>query len=243
MNQPTVCFFYLVPAGLFPRDDYLNAIRSAALDVQRWYWEQLQNGSSFRLNDPIVQVIQTGNPDWWYAQNHIGENQSVWFWLNALNDGYAGSGVSPNDPTVASVFYIDADHAPGQIGGAGLQGRAVLHRGDLLGLIGQNVKGACRWVGGMAHELGHVFGLDHPPNCQNHQAGDWEHPCQSLMYLGYQNYPRTYLLEGDLALLRQSKFFGPVTPNRGASMCTGERTQADASGRGRGRSAGRRVDV
>lgn len=239
MDHPTVCFFYLVPSDLPPRDEYVAAIRNAALDVQRWYWEQLQDGTTFRLANPVVQVCQTARPEWWYAQNQAGDNQAVWFWLNTLNDGYAASGVNPNDQTIASVFYIDAAHAPGQIGGAGLQGRAVLHRGDLLGLTGQGDRGVCRWVGGLAHELGHVFGLDHPPTCQNHQARDWEYPCQSLMYLGYQNYPRTYLLENDLAMLRQNSFFGQVTPDRTGGICTGTGTRAGGSG---GRSgSGRRV--
>lgn len=240
MNPPTVCFYYLVPAGQALRNDYLTAVTSAVLDVQRWYWQQLQDGTSFRISNPVVQVIQTARPDWWYAENQAGDQRTYWFWQNTLQDGYTRSGIHPDDQTVSAVFYVDASHAPGQIGGAGLQRRAVLHRGDLEGLIGQGDRGICRWVGGLAHELGHVFGLDHPQPCQNQQLAEWEAPCQSLMYLGYLNYPRTNLLPEDLAILRRNPFFGPVTPDRSAGLCTGTERTTVASGRGR-ETSGRRV--
>ena len=58
-----------------------------------------------------------------------------------------------------------------------------------------------RWFGGLAHELGHTFGLPHPPGCDEGQAA-----CDrsALMGDGYSSYPNTYLRDDEKSVLRRS---------------------------------------
>jgi len=58
-----------------------------------------------------------------------------------------------------------------------------------------------RWVGGMAHELGHTVGIDHPADSP---GGPNDH---TLMYLGYADFPDTYLRDSDIEAFRNSGFF------------------------------------
>jgi len=109
------------------------------------------------------------------------------------------------------VFYIDADVACGQVIG-GAAGVALLAANDLRGLTGQqnvpacpgeppDAAGVCRWVGGLGHELGHAFGLEHPVPCPGGSDD------AALMCLGYITYPATYLTQADQEILDVSPFF------------------------------------
>jgi hypothetical protein len=69
--------------------------------------------------------------------------------------------------------------------------------------------GYCRWVGGLGHELGHAFGLPHPPECESNSASC---PSTALMWLGYISYPNAQLTDGDRTKLNQSRFFAPGNP-------------------------------
>jgi hypothetical protein len=120
-----------------------------------------------------------------------------------------------NDPEDVWVFYIDADPACGQ-GVGGTSGVALLPANDLRGLVGEpnvppcpgdspDTGGVCRWIGGLGHELGHAFGLPHPPGCDQGMCD--EEAYLSLMYVGYVFYPDTYFLEEDKTRLEASPFF------------------------------------
>ena len=53
----SVRIIYLVSQDREVREDYRNAIENAAVEIQRWYKEQL-NGFTFRLNSPVVEVVR-----------------------------------------------------------------------------------------------------------------------------------------------------------------------------------------
>jgi len=140
----------------------------------------------------------TPHVDAWYTNTPSG------YFYNTLNDGFALTGGQLGDPEVTWIFYLDADTA-GQATG-GIPGAAVLHRGDLQGLIGQSSQPINRWIGGSGHELGHAFGLPHPPGCESPVPGI---TCAStvLMWLGYITYPNTALLPANKDILNASPFF------------------------------------
>ena len=60
-----------------------------------------------------------------------------------------------------------------------------------------------RYVGGLGHELGHAFGLSHPPGCD---AGLATCDQNALMWAGYASYPNTYLRTDEKQILLASPF-------------------------------------
>lgn len=199
----TIRMVYLVPRDRQHVAGYELGMSRAIVDLQKWFFDQMANGSTFTLHNPIVEVIKTSHDAAWYANNPSG---AFSFWSNVLADGFALTNGGFDDPQNRWIFYIDAQNNPGTSGGGGANGVAVLPRSDLLGLIGQGPGSICRWVGGLGHELGHALGLPHPTQCENGSLPQNDPTCQSLMFLGYQIYPNTILLPADKAALTASGF-------------------------------------
>jgi hypothetical protein len=123
--------------------------------------------------------------------------------------------VSYNSSEFTWVLYVDVVHAcntPGRLG-AGTSGVTMLPRQDMDGLIGARYLDDCgveyrypptRYVGGLGHELGHAFGLPHPPGCDARLPTCDEN---ALMWLGYIVYPNTYLRPEEKQFLLTTPFF------------------------------------
>ena len=205
----SVRFIYLVSQDREVREDYREAIESAAVEIQRWYKQQL-NGLTFRLNSPVVEVVRARQPATWFASNPNGEARDNWGFNNALAETGKLMGAKVFDDRYVWVIYSD---------GVGDKGRAApgfafLPEDDLLGLLGKHPTQPekLRWVAGLGHELGHALRLRHPPNV--------ERDADAIMYTGiYGKYPdRCYLTTEDKAILLHSDFiFGEEgkLPERG----------------------------
>jgi hypothetical protein len=207
VTQPHVRFNYLIPADRLPREDFRRAINNAAVHVQRFYAEQL-GGSTFMLHDPVVEVFKTGHNASFYSTNPAGQHKSQWFFNNVTSDAFAVTGGKFFDDHFIWIYYIDAEHDPATGGGAGTSSVAALPRQDLDGLLGA-FNDACRWVGGLGHELGHALGLNHPAACDAN-PGSSNPDCRSLMFLGYPDYPDTFFTEEHRAILSDKPFIMPV---------------------------------
>jgi hypothetical protein len=79
------------------------------------------------------------------------------FFNRVEQDGFALTGGPINDPENIWIFYIDAENACGQVGGAGGAGRVVVSRDDLEGMLSGRPYNRCgaffnfpieRWIGG-----------------------------------------------------------------------------------------------
>lgn len=116
-------------------------------------------------------------------------------------------------------FYIDAQPAANQVVG-GTSGVAVLPRNDVLGITGVGQEPLCRWIGGLGHELGHAFGLDHPADCESKKEDSGAPECQSLMYLGYLNYSETLLTQQDKIQLDKNPFFSAANAAHLTRKCS-----------------------
>ncbi|NUN95244.1 MAG: PAS domain S-box protein [Candidatus Omnitrophica bacterium] len=215
--QP-VRFVYLIPTDKVFQPCYEQAIRESALNLQRWYQDQMGNGRTFSLHDPIVEAYGTPHDATYYATHDIGVGATHAFYYNARQDGFDLTGGVSDDPDYCWVFYIDADPACGQTGGAALPSSAVLPANDLRGLTGQAVlpkcpeevpedTGPCRWVGGLGHELGHALGLPHPPGCDEELP---ECDIDALMAGGFRDYPSTFLRAEEIDQLNLSPFISTL---------------------------------
>ena len=196
---------YAVPQDRDFNPVFRSAIRNAMVDLQAWYGRQLNN-ASFRWHSMTPEECRLAEPNayygvdtWTKVQTHLQPCVPV-----------AGFG------STVWVVYADVTHtcnAPGRLG-AGLQGLTMLARQDLEGLAGMSpifddcgpdvTRPVGRWIGGLGHELGHAFGLPHPPGCD---AGSPTCDGSALMWAGYANYPNTHLRAEEKATLLASPFF------------------------------------
>ncbi len=222
--QPQVRIVYLVPTDRVANATYVSTLQNAAQHLQVWYRDQMGNGKTFRLHDPIVEVVNASHDAAWYSTNPV-KGFDLWFWNNVLSDAFALTGGMFDDPNNRWIYYIDADPDCGQLGGGGTSGVAVLPANDFRGLAGEaNIPpcsgeapdnaGVCRWVGGLGHELGHAFDLPHPPECEDADPNT-VCPSDALMWLGFRSYPTAQLLPEDITFLNGLPFFAlhdPVTP-------------------------------
>jgi len=199
-----VRLLYVVPLDRAPRPDHAAAIQMALLDLQGWYRGEF-GGRTFALATPEATLCRLPRSADHYATDS---------WSRVLADVQPCAPVSSGSANVVWVLYADVVHAcnaPGRLG-AGTNGLTIMPRQDMDGLIGARYVDDCgveyrlparRYVGGAGHELGHAFGLPHPPGCDQGSAS-----CdrQALMWSGYASYPDTYLRGDEKQLLLQSSF-------------------------------------
>jgi hypothetical protein len=219
---------YLVPVDRAVRKDYENRVEAAIQHLQIWFRNEL-GGTTFTLNKSVVEVVRTSQVAAWYSTHPSGE-YAIWFWNNVTTEAFRLTGGNFLDPNNIWVFYIDSDPACGQLVG-GTSGVALLPANDLRGLRGEtnmppcagalpDTAGVCRWVGGLGHELGHAFGLPHPPACEDSDPNT-VCPSNVLLWLGYITYPQTFLLEKEKMALRQNPFFSSVQLQSWLPECSG----------------------
>jgi len=175
------------------------------LDLQSWYRNQL-GGKTFSLFNEEPEVCSLSQTADYYAVNS---------WSKVLSDVQRCAPVSYSSPAIAWVLYVDIIHAcnaPERLG-AGTSGITMMPRQDMDGLIGARYFDDCgmeyrlpigRYIGGAGHELGHAFGLPHPPGCD---AGLATCDRDALMWAGYSNYPATYLRTDEKQFLLSTPFF------------------------------------
>jgi hypothetical protein len=175
------------------------------LDLRAWYGAQL-GGPTFSIFRHTPQMVETCRLPR-EASYYLDDTYSKVF-----DGAQSCAAVSYFSPRFTWVLYADVVHgcnAPGRLG-VGSSGVTILGREDLDGLIGARVFDGCgtefvqpinRYIGGLGHELGHAFGLNHPPGCDE---GFSTCPWGTLMWAGYASYPNTYFLQSDKAALRAS---------------------------------------
>lgn len=219
VSTPKVNLVYLVPKDKVVSQTYVTAMGNAGASLTRWYASQMPNHKTFQVSAPAVIVVPLPHDASYYG-NNVRPSIFTQFWDNVLNDAFPLTGGRFSDPLNVWAFYIDADPICNECGGCGTSGVLVVSANDLRGLAGETNKlfDECnpankpypwpinRWIGGLGHELGHAFGLPHPPGCDD---GDKTKTCDgnALMWTGYASYPNTYLTDAAKNTLLTSPFF------------------------------------
>jgi hypothetical protein len=216
-----VAVVYLVPADRAERPGAAAKMKQALQSVQSWTARHGDGRTFAIVDEPVVRVVRATRTAAGFNTPAAGSAASATtFHDNAVAEAFAATGGNFAQPRRAWVIYVDATPACGSLyGGASVPGGtgvAVLPEHDILGLLGQAGTDACtgaarqpepvcRWVGGLAHELGHALGVPHPAGCDAQlascDAGD-------VMWLGYVSYPQTAFGSADRAVLAQNPLFG-----------------------------------
>ena len=142
----SVRIVYLVSADRTVREDFKKGIEAAAKDLQGWYGKQL-GGPTFRLNDPVVEVVKSDKNAKGFYGHPNGDEKDDWGFNNGLAEAQRLVGARQGDPDFVWVIYSDGPGNQRQ-GGNGV---TVLPEDDLLGLVGQHLeqKDVKRWIAGL----------------------------------------------------------------------------------------------
>lgn len=220
--QPMVQVIYAIPKGRLYNERYDEAVQDAILHVQDWYAKQL-DGRTFSIEEPSPLVCE--------VQNESEYFESGGGWYRTIEAVQHCAPVEHSSDEFVWAIYIDAGYDCGDLSegelGAGVAGITILNNADLKGLVAPTTfltcpdyhpRGEYGWIGGLAHELGHAFGLEHPPGCDDaYYSGMLDGPnaedhCDiaALMWWGYYwDYPDTYFTDEGIAILESSPFIRP----------------------------------
>ncbi len=206
-GKPAVHVVYAVPQGVSWNSGDTAGIAEAISSLQGWYLGQVGKTFSIAAGAPLKCRLP-------YAASEY----AVDTWNKVLTDIQPCANATFSSKHADWIVYAAVDHkcnAAGPIG-EGEPGLTILGQTDLNGLIGAPVTECgqsfdypvTRWIGGLGHELGHTFGLPHPPGCDQ---GLPSCDTNALMWLGYINYPNTYLRQDEITPLRKSPYFWKTT--------------------------------
>ncbi|WP_010523174.1 T9SS type A sorting domain-containing protein [Aquimarina agarivorans] len=183
----SVRFVYMVPTDKTFNEDYVTGIENIAIDLQRWFHEQL-GGRTFAINTPIVEVINSNKDSSWFIENpNVIFERRFWPIFNTIVEANKLIGAEQSDPNFIWLIFNDIPDD----NGASRPSIAYLTGNDLAGSINQNpnITGPNRIIGGVGHELGHSFSLVHPEDIPENRT--------AIMWTGIHTYPDAILREDE----------------------------------------------
>jgi len=203
-EQLSVRVIYLVSSDKTEKSDTKKKIEAAVLSVQAWYKRQL-NGFTFRLNSPMVEVVKAPYPSGYYSTNPRKEEESSWGARNCADVAKQTVGAKHFDSNHVWIVFVDG----GRFVSHGGSGFVCLADDPFYDSNRNDYSREDAFMGIVAHEIGHSFGLQHPMEKKDSD--------RSLMAFGSMVYPNgTFLMDSDKAILAGSPFlFNENLPIRG----------------------------
>ncbi|HEX6354695.1 RICIN domain-containing protein [Actinophytocola sp.] len=172
----TVRVWLLRPSDVPYDQRYPDGIAAVMREAQRYYQQEL--GRTFRLNEPVVQVVTGEHVKSWYENTPNGPDRYWWSVFNMQQELLRRFNIGAPDNRWINVGEVIAE-GPGAGGGGG-NGWVILCQHDADGAAGINGP-MNRWYGGMVHELGHAFGLPDSTSTDG-----------TPMSASFYNYPNTH---------------------------------------------------
>ncbi|MEJ3749700.1 cellulose-binding domain-containing protein [Actinomycetes bacterium KLBMP 9797] len=172
----TIRVYWLKPTDVAYDQRYPDGIANVMREAQRYYQQEL--GRTFKLNNPVVEVVNGDHPRSWYENTPNGNECYWWVVFNMQQELMRKLNLRAPDSRWINVGEISAEAACS--GGGGGSGWVILsgHDADGAAGIGGNMN---RWYGGMVHELGHAFGLPDSTSTDG-----------TPMSASFYNYPNTH---------------------------------------------------
>ena len=204
---------YATPSDVTPNPAYTEAIEATISEIQQWFSDKL-DGQTFETLQPVPQHCALAQPAAYYAREGG--------WYRTIDGLQHCAPIQYPSRFHVWVIFVDThfDCEASELG-AGGDGVTIMHRYDLermrLNFEGHSgIYDPCYNAypveaipGGIAHEMGHAFGLPHPPGCEE-EPDSCEYGL--LMWDGYGLWPYSRLTEIDVAMLKASRFIAPRDP-------------------------------
>jgi hypothetical protein len=150
--EKTLRVFYVHPTDVPLDQRFPDGIAEVILEAQSYYLAEL--GVTFRVNDPIVEVVAGERDASYYETNPVG-GDSYWYTAeNMRNELMRRFDLRAPDSRWKLIGIVSS---PGNGGGG--SGWVMLTKHDADGAAGLRNEPMSRWWGGMVHEMGHMFGL------------------------------------------------------------------------------------
>ncbi|WP_419948373.1 hypothetical protein [Candidatus Palauibacter sp.] len=212
---------YAIPADKAFNEEYNEAILDASQQMRTWYGHEL--GRTFALAETVLRCDMPFTEEVVLQDRDRDKGTVFRAVVRGMHDCTDPPGQITFGQKTVWVVYADVlEPCSSSYGlGQGGMGIAIMGARDLLGLTipryddcGVGVFRPERWVGGMGHELGHGFGLPHPPGCDEgdeERCGNHTQTYWSLMWLGYASWPNTFLLQAE----KNSLLAGPFMIDEG----------------------------